>query len=55
MDPKGSLVFTVPGWDILETTKNAGFSVAKIIKFASSTKAIWGANTPFIDVLYAEK
>jgi SAM-dependent methyltransferase len=53
MDPKGSLVFTVPGWDILETARNAGFRNAKMIKFASTTKGIWGANASFIDVFYA--
>jgi hypothetical protein len=53
MDPKGSLVFTIPGWDILDTARNAGFREAKMIKFASTTKGIWGANAPFIDVFYA--
>lgn len=54
VDPNGSLVFTVPGWDVLEMAKQAGFKHAKIIKFASIPRAIRGSKSPFIDVFWAE-
>jgi hypothetical protein len=53
VDPQGSLVFTIPGWDILDMARNAGFRDAVLIKFASVTKGVWGAEAPFIDVLRA--
>jgi SAM-dependent methyltransferase len=53
---KGSLVFTVPGWQILEDCRQAGFTRAEMVMIASTEKAIFGAlNTPFINVLRAYK
>lgn len=53
MDPKGSLVFTIPGWDILEMAKNAGYRAVKVVMIASAPKALWGAQSPFINVFSA--
>lgn len=53
VDPQGSLVFTIPGWDILDMVRDAGFRDAVMIKFASVPKGIWGGDSPFIDVLQA--
>lgn len=53
---KGSLVFTVPGWQILDDCRQAGFQRAEMVMIASTQRAIFGAaDTPFINVLRAYK
>lgn len=57
VDPEGgSLVFTVPGWNILEDCISAGFSKAEMRMIASTKLGIFGDHsTPFLNVLYAVK
>ncbi len=53
MSDKGSLVFSIPGWDILETSKAAGFS-DRAIKFVSSTsRGSMGAEVAGVFILVA--
>ncbi len=35
VDPKGSLVFSIPGWDILNAARASGFSKAEMVAIAS--------------------
>jgi len=40
MDPElGSLVFTIPGWDIIPNCREAGFARAEMILLASARSA----------------
>jgi SAM-dependent methyltransferase len=52
---EGSMVFSVPGWDILDLCKNAGFSDAKMTLVASSTFAVTSSGVPGVFVLTASK
>jgi SAM-dependent methyltransferase len=36
VDPEGSLVFSIPAWDILDTARASGFSNAEMVAIASS-------------------
>jgi hypothetical protein len=47
------LVFFVPGWDILDAARDAGFASAEIIAISSRTNAIIGAEIATIFVLKA--
>ncbi len=49
----GSLVYTIPGWDVLELCKRVGFSRAEMILIASTSLGILATNPPFINVLRA--
>lgn len=51
----GSLVFTVPGWEILEWARVAGFSRVEMIMMASGSLAIFGSDPPIINVLRCQK
>lgn len=55
MSKKGSLVFTVPGWDILKRAKNAGFGRVEMVMIASTKLAIFGQDPFFINVLRCYK
>lgn len=56
IDPKnGSLVFTVPGWDILEMCLDVGFKKAEMIMIASSHLGIIGSDNGYVNVLRAQK
>ena len=54
VDPKGSLVFQIPGWDVLETCRQSGFS-GKPASISSLRRsgAITGAEIAGIHVLQA--
>ncbi len=52
---KGSLVFTVPGWDILEMCLNSGFKKAEMIIIASASLGIFSHDIGYINVLRAQK
>jgi SAM-dependent methyltransferase len=43
MDPDGSLVFQVPGWDIVSMAKDAGFRQCAVVLMTSVLAAITGA------------
>jgi SAM-dependent methyltransferase len=52
---EGSLVFAVPGWDILDKAKAAGFADAKMTLVLSSTHGIVAAPAPGVFVMTARK
>jgi SAM-dependent methyltransferase len=47
------LVFFIPGWDILDAAREAGFASAEIIAISSRTNAILGAEIAVVFVLRA--
>ena len=54
MDPEGgSLVFTIPGWDIIPACREVGFSKADMIVLASASRGIVGGSRAVIGVLRA--
>ncbi len=54
VDPSsGSLVFSVPGWDVIDRCKAAGFSSASILFSSSKEAGITGAEVAGIFVLRA--
>jgi SAM-dependent methyltransferase len=54
-DPgKGSLVFTIPGWNILEQCKAAGFGHSAIVFRSSRRLGVIGAETAGIFILIAQ-
>lgn len=53
VDPQGSLVFQVPGWDILDTCRSAGFSEAAMYFVSSATRGLTGSRCAGIFVLRA--
>jgi SAM-dependent methyltransferase len=56
IDPgAGSLVFSVPGFEIINWCMDAGFSEAEMIILASEKMGVLGSNPPFINVLRARK
>jgi 2-polyprenyl-3-methyl-5-hydroxy-6-metoxy-1,4-benzoquinol methylase len=56
VDPQGgSLVFQVPGWDVLDRCRRAGFSDAWITYVSSGRAGIAGHDTAGIMVLEAER
>ena len=50
---KGSPVFTIPGWDVIDRCREAGFAHAEMILMASTAKGILGSSPPFINILRA--
>lgn len=56
IDPEGgSLVFTIPGFEIIEWCIDAGFSKAEMIICASEKKGIIGSDPIYINILRAYK
>lgn len=56
IDPEGgSLVFNLPGWDIIERCRAAGFSDAAMIFVADTERAITGAEIAGVHVLRCVK
>lgn len=53
VDAKGSLVFQVPAWDILEQCGNAGFANAEMIFVSSASRGIIGAEIAGVHILKA--
>ena len=54
--PTGSLVFTVPGWNILEQCRSAGFAKAEMVMLSSESLGLFSGNRPFLlNVLRARK
>ena len=47
----GSLVFEIPGWNILDTAKDAGFARAELVFVSGMKRAITGAEVGGIFVL----
>jgi SAM-dependent methyltransferase len=52
---KGSLVFEIPGWQILDSARAAGFAVSHMVFMSSHRKAITGAEIAGIFVLRGYK
>lgn len=52
---KGSLVFEIPGWQILEQARAAGFAVAQMVFMSSHRTAITGAEIAGIFVMRCYK
>ncbi len=50
---EGSLVFAIPGWDILEMCKDVGFSRAEMVLIASTSKGLLASSPAYINVLQA--
>jgi SAM-dependent methyltransferase len=55
LDPTGALVFQVPGWDILDMCRAAGFTEARMVLRASATHGVVSDTTPGVLVLSAYK
>lgn len=53
VDPKGSLVFEIPGWNILERTRVAGWSSAEIVYEQSVERGIVGGGVSGIFTMVA--
>jgi len=53
VDPKGSLVFEIPGWDILERTRAQGFADAEIVYESSVRHGVLGGGFSGIFTLVA--
>lgn len=51
----GSLVFTVPGWEIMDWTKAVGFSDVEMVLIASRRQGIFGSEPPLVNILRARK
>jgi SAM-dependent methyltransferase len=51
----GSLVFQIPGWDLLDRCRSAGFSKALIHWIAAPSYGVVGADTPAVLVLEATR
>jgi SAM-dependent methyltransferase len=55
VDPEGgSLVFQVPGWDVLPRCRAAGFSTARMVFIGSARHGICSRDIPGVFVLLAE-
>ena len=54
VDPEGSLVFAVPGWDILDLCRSVGFAVAEMIFVSSFPRAITATDCAGVFILRAE-
>jgi SAM-dependent methyltransferase len=52
---QGSLVYRIPGWDILEQLKRAGFHQARMHHIASWKHGIFGSDLPGVMVIEAQK
>lgn len=55
LNPKGSLVFRLPGWDILQTFRKAGFSSSSIIFLISRKHGIVGGDIAGVMILRAQR
>jgi hypothetical protein len=55
VDPKGSLVFQIPGWDILDMCRHAGFREASMQFISSHIRGITGAEIAGVLVLRAAR
>ena len=55
LDPQGVLVFQVPGWDVLDLCRTAGFSDARMVLHASARHGVVADYPPGILVLSARK
>jgi SAM-dependent methyltransferase len=44
MSPDGALVFQIPGWDIIQMARDAGFRAAKFVFYSSAIGGIIGVN-----------
>lgn len=54
VDPEGgSLVFTIPGWDILDMCRAAGFRKAEMVFLSSARRGITAADIAGVNVLRA--
>ena len=53
VDPKGSLVFQIPGWDIVETCRQAGFRHAAMEFISSASRGITGTEIGGLFILRA--
>ena len=53
VDPQGSLVFTIPGWDILDTCKDVGFAGAEMVFVSSVQRSITGTEMAGVFILRA--
>lgn len=52
---EGSLVFNIPGWDILDVCNSIGFKKSEMVIIASETLGILSSSPPFINVLRTYK
>lgn len=53
VDPQGSLVFQVPGWDILSRCKSLGYRRAEMLFISSTPRGVTGAECAGILILRA--
>ena len=52
---KGSLVYQIPGWQLLDQLKAAGFSEVNLHAVSSTTYGVLGAEMPIVFVLVAKR
>lgn len=55
LDPAGSLVYRIPGWDILEHCRQAGFQRAEMLWIEAPSYGILGQEIPAVFVLRARR
>jgi hypothetical protein len=51
----GALVYRIPGWDVLEQLRSAGFSDAAIHHIASWKHGVLGSDLPGVLVISAQR
>jgi SAM-dependent methyltransferase len=55
LDPQGVLVFQIPGWDVLDLCRAAGFSDARMVLYVSARHGVVADHPPGVLVLSARK
>jgi len=55
INDNGSLVFTIPGWQILDQCRDAGFAHAEMAMIASEAGGLYGGAWPYLNVLVARR
>jgi len=53
INPKGSLVYQIPGWDILEKMRDAGWSRVEMVMRISAEHGVIAADMPGVFALVA--
>jgi SAM-dependent methyltransferase len=54
VDPQGSLVFAIPGWDVLDACRAAGFDSAEMVFVSSTVRGITGSDCAGVFILRAQ-
>jgi hypothetical protein len=52
---QGSLVYRIPGWELLDQLHAAGFREAQLHAITSTTYGVLGAELPYVFVVVAKR